>query len=219
VSRSPIRAVFFDVGGTLIHPWPSVGAVYAEVAARHGIATDAGKIERAFHESWRALKGTELTVSRKDWWRELVFRTLACTDEAYFEELYEVFARREAWRLYPDALDALREARRCGLHVGVISNWDSRLRPLLEAMGVGKMLDSMTISCEVGVEKPDARIFRAALATAHVQPHEALHVGDSHNEDVAGAVAVGMQALHVERKGGVGDGSLRRALSTSIGWS
>ncbi len=201
MSRPPVSAVFFDVGGTLLQPWPSVGEIYARVATRHGIPRDAGEMERRFRESWRALKTAELTVSRKDWWRQLVFRTLGCDQAACFEELYDMFARPEAWRLYPDALDALRDARGCGLHVGVISNWDSRLRPLLHAMGVGELLDSMTVSCEVGVEKPAAGIFQAALAAANVPAREALHMGDSLQEDVHGAEAVGMQTILLDRAG------------------
>jgi putative hydrolase of the HAD superfamily len=193
--------VFFDVGGTLLHPWPSVGEIYARIASRRGISRNAGELERSFRESWRALKTTGLTVSRKDWWRQLVLRTLGCENDACFEELYETFARPEAWRLYPDALDALREARSRGLHVGVISNWDSRLRPLLNAMGIAVLLDSITVSCEVGVEKPEAGIFQAALVVAHVPAREALHVGDSYDEDIAGAEAVGMQAVLVDRSG------------------
>lgn len=194
-----LRAVFFDVGGTLIHPWPSVGAIYAEVAQRHGVATDAEQMEHTFHESWRALKQPGLTVSRKEWWRQLVFRTLGQESDACFEELFERFARPDAWRVYPDALDALRVVREHRLHVGIISNWDRRLRPLLAGLGIASLVDSMTISCEAGAEKPDPRIFQMALAAGCIEPYEALHIGDSQDEDVRGAEAVGMQGRQVER--------------------
>ena len=219
-----MKAVFFDVGGTLIHPWPSVGKIYAEVAKRHGITITPEQAERAFRESWIELKHDStvagpderrcssssmaasqaqcgLTVSRKDWWRELVFRALDHRNEACFEELFAVFSRAQAWRLYPDALDALRHARASKLHVGVISNWDERLRPLLDELDVAKLLDSITVSCEVGAEKPRPEIFRAALEAAGVRPNEALHVGDSSEEDVRGAEAVGMKGVLLERGG------------------
>ena len=199
MSRARVRAVFFDVGGTLIHPWPSVGDIYAAVANRHGLSVTPQQMENAFRDSWAALKRPGLTVSRKGWWRELVFRALGQEHESCFEELFERFARAEAWRIYSDAEEALRVVRACGLHTGVISNWDFRLRPLLGAMGIGQMLDSMTISCEVGFEKPDGRIFHAALAAAGVKPAEGLHVGDSYEEDVRGPRAVGMRALLLDR--------------------
>lgn len=201
MSREQVRALFFDVGGTLLRPHPSVGAVYATVAARHGITTTANEMERAFRQSWTALKGPDLTVSRKEWWRELVFRTLGQENDACFEELYETFAGPDVWQIYPDVEETLRDARSRGLHVGVISNWDERLRPLLDKIGLAQCFDSITISCEVGAEKPRAEIFLAALHAANVYAGEAVHIGDSYDEDVRGAENVGMTALLVDRHG------------------
>ncbi len=205
--RMNCRAIFFDVGGTLLQPWPSVGAVYARVGERHGITGNAAEIEQRFREAWRSVKATErgLTSSSKDWWRQLVYRAVPQATEAYFEELYAAFTRAEAWRVFDDVPATLREARRRGLHVGVISNWDERLRPLLQNMRLTDW-DSITISCEVGVEKPGREMFAAALRAAGVAPGEALHVGDSAVEDVAGAVAAGMPVVLIDRTGAGHDG-------------
>jgi putative hydrolase of the HAD superfamily len=199
VKRAPLCALFFDVGGTLIQPWPSVGALYAAAARRHGLTGTAEQLERVFRESWAALKCPGLTVSRKDWWRELVFRTLGQENEECFAELFEQFARAAAWRVFPDVEETLRAARAQGVHIGVISNWDERLRPLLQEIGLARWFDSLTISCEVGAEKPDSKIFQAALHVAKVNPDEALHIGDSLNEDVRGAEAAGMRGVLVQR--------------------
>jgi putative hydrolase of the HAD superfamily len=201
-----VRALFFDVGGTLLRPWPSVGAIYASLANRHGMTATAENLQRAFRESWAALKRPGLTVSRKDWWRELVFRTLGQENQACFEELFEIFARADAWQVFPDVEDTLREARSRGLRVGIISNWDERLRPLLDEIGLALYFDSMTISCEIGVEKPDPRIFQAALHAAGVPVKQAVHVGDSDTADVRGAEAVGMTAVLLNRGEGEGVG-------------
>jgi putative hydrolase of the HAD superfamily len=206
VSRGRRRAIFFDAGGTLLRPYPSVGAVYAAVARRHGIDRTADEMEGAFRQSWAALKRPGLTVSRKEWWRELVFRVLGQEKEGCVEELYETFARPDTWRVFPDVEDALHEARARGLHVGILSNWDDRLRELLEGLGLARHFDSMTISCEVGVEKPNAEIFLAALRSAGVTPSQAVHVGDSYEEDVRGAEAVGMDTVLVDRQGLRADG-------------
>jgi putative hydrolase of the HAD superfamily len=87
------------------------------------------------------------------------------------------------------------------MHLGIISNWDERLRPLLQEIGLAQWFDSLTISCEVGTEKHDARIFQAALRAAGVSAWEAMHVGDSYGEDVCGAEAVGMRAVLLKRNG------------------
>jgi putative hydrolase of the HAD superfamily len=206
VSHGQLRAIFFDAGGTLIRPYPSVGAVYAAVAMRHGIHRTADEMEGAFRQSWAALKRPGLTVSRKDWWRELVFRVLGQEDEACFEELFKTFARPDVWQIFPDVEDTLRAARARGLHVGVLSNWDDRLRELLDGLGLARHFDSMTISCEVGVEKPDAEIFLAALRAAAVTASEAVHIGDGYEEDQRGAEAVGMDAVLLDRRGRGADG-------------
>jgi REG-2-like HAD superfamily hydrolase len=197
-----VRALFLDAGGTLLRPWPSVGAVYASVANRHGIVVPVENMERAFRESWAALKRPGLTVSSKDWWQEVVFRTLGQENEACFEELYKTFAHAGVWQIFPDVKETLREAHTRGLHVGIISNWDERLRPLLEELGLARYFDSMTISCEVGVEKPDAKVFQAALRAADIVANQAVHVGDSDKADVRGAEAVGMMAVLLNRSEG-----------------
>jgi len=194
-----IRAVFFDVGGTLIHPWPSVGAVYARVGEQFGVHADEGAMERAFRSAWKESKRGELTTSDKEWWRALVQRAAPGARAGYFEALYEAFSQPDAWRIFPDVFDTLADCRARGLHVGVISNWDERLRPLLRRLGLAPQFDSLTISCDVGAEKPSTAIFQAALAAAAVQPDQSLHVGDSAEEDVLGAQAAGMSALLVRQ--------------------
>ncbi len=140
-----LRAIFFDAGGTLIRPYPSVGAIYASVAERHGIHRTADEMERAFRQSWAALKEPGLTVLRKEWWRQLVFRVLGQENEPCFEALFEEFARPESWQVFPDVEATLREAHARGLHVGVISNWDNRLRELLNGLSLLQHFDSLAI--------------------------------------------------------------------------
>jgi putative hydrolase of the HAD superfamily len=175
--------------------------VYAAVASRHGIHRSADDMENAFRQSWAALKRPGLTVSRKEWWRELVFDVLGQENETCFEELYGAFAGSDAWQVFSDVEGVLREGHARGLHVGVISNWDDRLPGLLDRLGLARQFDSMTISCEIGVEKPGEGIFLAALREAGVTPTEAIHVGDSYEDDVCGAEKVGIRAVLVDRRG------------------
>jgi len=201
VKSTGVRAIFFDVGGTLIQPWPSVGEIYATVARRHSLFVEPADMESAFRESWAVLKNHPLTVSRKEWWRDVVFRTLGQDNEPCFEELYDIFAHFGAWKAYDDVEETLREARARNLHVGIISNWDQRLRHLLLEMELDQYFDSITVSCEVGVEKPGHAIFHEALLKAKVEPEQAVHVGDSEIADVEGAVAAGMRGFLLKRAG------------------
>ena len=89
-----------------------------------------------------------------------------------------------------------------GLRLVCVSNWDYALPSVLQDVGLLGLLDAVITSAAVGARKPDARVFRAALEAAGCSAAEALHVGDSAAEDVAGARAAGIRALRIDRSGG-----------------
>lgn len=103
--------------------------------------------------------------------------------------------------LFDDVLPAIAELRRRELVVGLISNTDRDVAPICHELGVGAAFDFIISSCEVGYEKPDPRIFNHALDLAKVEPGEAIHVGDQYKSDVAGARAVGIKPLLIDRHG------------------
>src|SRR5438552_10300337 len=105
-----IEAVTFDVGGTLIHPWPSVGHIYSESAARHGYPDISTNIlNQQFAAAWRAKKNFD--HSRRAW-LDLVEKTFSrLVDESvigeFFDDIYEHFAKGQAWRVFDDVEPAL----------------------------------------------------------------------------------------------------------------
>ena len=196
-----IRAVTFDVGGTLIEAWPSVGHVYAEVAARHGVEADPAALNERFAESWRAKQNFD--YSRAHWFTvvEEAFAGIAPVSAGMFDDIYDHFKLAVPWRVFDDVLPALEALKRKGIKLALISNWDDRLRPLLRASGLDRHFDVTIISTEVGVHKPDRRIFEAALSQLNVPAGQALHIGDALREDVEGARAAGMRTLLLDRDG------------------
>lgn len=207
------QAVFFDVGDTLVHVHPSVGEVYAGVAAGHGAKLEPGDVQGRFDEAWdqmrsgippganryRVFPGGEL-----GWWREIVRRSFAGTGfdpDPHFTEFFGVFAGASAWRAFPEAERTLEGLRARGLRLGVISNWDSRLPALLEALGLRRYFSLVLYSSAEDVEKPAQEIFRRAARRCGVKPAHALHVGDRLEEDYRGARAAGLRAVLVDRKG------------------
>jgi REG-2-like HAD superfamily hydrolase len=196
-----IRAVTFDVGGTLIEAWPSVGSVYAEVAAKHDVKVEAEALDRQFTQAWAAKKDFRYSVA--DWSKlvEQTFAGLTATPPGakLFRALYGHFATTAPWRIFDDVAPCLRELKGRGLKLGIISNWDHRLQPLLRELQLDHYFDSIVISGEAGPYKPDPGIFRAAAAQLDTPPGAILHIGDSSSEDVAGARASGMQALLLTR--------------------
>ena len=197
-----IQAVTFDVGGTLIEPWPSVGHVYAEVAASNGISNLShqelqSRFVAAFRRRTRPLHSA-------DEWAEIVDATFAGLvteppSKTFFLQLYERFAQPAAWRIYPDVEPTLAALAERGVKLGVVSNWDDRLRPLLDALGLACRFDTIVVSSEIGVSKPAPGIFRKAAELLRTPPQAILHVGDSFEMDVEGARAAGLQARQIER--------------------
>lgn len=106
------------------------------------------------------------------------------------------------FRAYPDSAPALAELRRRGLRLVCVSNWDCSLPEVLEGCGLVAALDAVVTSADAGARKPDPAIFAGALAAAGCDAAAALHVGDTPEEDVAGARAAGMHALFLDREGG-----------------
>ncbi|MGH2923894.1 MAG: HAD family hydrolase, partial [Solirubrobacterales bacterium] len=102
-------------------------------------------------------------------------------------------------RAYPDAEPALAALREAGVARVVVSNWDCSLGSVLERCGLAGLLDGAVSSAVAGARKPDPAIFEPALALAGCDRDEALHVGDTPEEDVAGARAAGIRALLLDR--------------------
>ena len=207
-----IRAVTFDVTGTLLH-CPRLGEIYAEVLSRHGISVAAPEAERLVRLVWQELAcsadpGHDRFRAHKEgargFWQRLLERLaehLEAPVPSRFAaaELFHRFATPEAWEVYPEVRGVLAALRNQGLRLAVISNWDERLPLLLERLALTPFFDAVVTSSEVGVEKPDRRIVAAALTRLGVAPEGALHVGDSPLEDVEGAIAAGMEAVRLDR--------------------
>ena len=210
-----LKAVTLDVGGTLMTPWPSVGDVYAEVAAKHGWKIPAATLNQNFKKAWRQLGQFN---HRREEWAKLVDATFANLikvrpSETFFDELYERFAEPDTWRIFDDVKPALDSLAARGVNLGIISNWDERLRPLLTKTGLAKYFDAIVISGEVGFTKPSPVIFEMASRKMGVAPNEILHIGDSVDHDMAGAKGAGFKAALLDRdETGVKDGVLKTLL-------
>ncbi len=110
---------------------------------------------------------------------------------------------------FPEVPGALRAARAAGRRLVVVSNWDVSLHDVLARAGLAQWLDGIVTCAEVGVRKPDPDVFAAGLALAGASAQDALHVGDSVAEDLAGARAAGIAAVLVRRDGTPGPPGVR----------
>jgi len=206
--------VLFDAGGTLIRVEPGVGRIYTERAARHGVTVEPRLIEAQFRALWDERRGSlhggvSDTVER-EWWRDLVSEVFDRAGvragfgdafDAYFDELYDLFALGDVWRVFDDVIPTLDALAARGLRCAVVSNWDSRLGQLLERLELGRWFEFVFSSAQVGYRKPDPRIFEHALARLGAAADRTVHVGDSYEDDVVGARRAGVAPLLINRDG------------------
>lgn len=142
----------------------------------------------------------------KQWWRTLVRRVITACDlhppepafDTLFEDLYAHFAQPGVWALYPDALPVL-EALHGKYKLAILSNFDRRLYPVLEHLGIRHFFDAILISSEIGIDKPDPRAFAIALHRLAVPPAETIHAGDDPTHDWQAAQNAGLHLYKVHR--------------------
>ena len=206
-----IRAIIFDVGGTLIYPADPIGETYARFAKKYRVSLPADATTHAFHEALKCSsprpKGTiPCDGNDRAWWKQVVSRSLHGNSftnpadfDAFFEELYLYYAKPEAWGLYPEAMEVLEALRDHGVELVVLSNWDARLHQVLDGNGLGEFFSQRFISAELGWEKPDAAIYRHVAEILHQPPMALLSIGDDPRNDVEGPRKAGWQALQIER--------------------
>jgi putative hydrolase of the HAD superfamily len=209
-----LKAIFFDVAGTLIFTRERIGLSYARLAQQYGLAADDKAVGAAFRRAFNAAPGLafgpghdalELRRLEREWWRRVVVDTFATLGEfrdfdGYFAALFDFLGDPANWKPDPEAVQVLERLKERGHRLGVISNFDYRVYGILDGLGLGRYFDSMTISSEAGWAKPAPQIFRAALERHALEPREALHVGDSEDTDLAGAQTAGIAAVLIDRK-------------------
>ncbi len=198
----PIEAVTFDVGNTLITSWPSVGHVYAEIAARHGCVDVTPEVfEARFQAVWPGR--LHLAETRAGWEQVVdeVFEGLVAIppSRTFFAELYDRFAQADAWRIFDDVRPTLDRLAAKGLRLAVISNWDERLRELLRRLELDAPFETIVVSSEIGHAKPQPEIFAEASARLGLPPQRIMHIGDSAEADLRGARDAGFHAVQILR--------------------
>jgi putative hydrolase of the HAD superfamily len=117
----------------------------------------------------------------------------------FFEVAYEHFAEAGVWELYPDIVDVL-EKLQPQFQLAVISNFDGRLRMILEQLGISKFFRHVFVSSEIGADKPDSLIFRRALKFIDLESEQVLHVGDDPERDWKSATAAGLSIFQLDRQ-------------------
>lgn len=196
------RAVFLDALGTLVElepPWLLLRErISGDISDERLVA--AVEVEMDYYRE-HAHEGRDIAslADLRDRCAELISNELGVPITA--QDLVESVR----FDPFADAEPALRALRARGLTLVVVSNWDISLNGVLEGCGLAPLLDATISSAEAGSRKPDPGIFATALELAGCEATEALHVGDTEEEDCEGARAAGIRALLIDREEGAGD--------------
>lgn len=212
VLAPPLRAVFLDVGETLMRPDPTWEHVYLRALERYGVKVDLEALQVALRSVYQGggygFDGT-FEPSPEHSHRRLVemdryaFAQLELPPlpDAFYLHLAELFQDPATWQVFPDVQPALVGLKARGLIIGAVSNWAWQLPELLDELGIGSFMDFVAASARVGYDKPHPGIFEWALEQADVPAGSVVHVGDHLDADVAGARGVGIDAVLVDRRG------------------
>lgn len=207
-----IRGVLFDAGATLLRADPPIEEVYGKAFARDGAPATLQKLREVLETTWREIRDRKQqnryggAVGERGFWEAYVRRVRFHLDGGEvsgrcFGELADHFLRPEAWSVYSDVAPALSALREGGYALAIVSNWDSTLGDLLDVHGLSASFSAVLISAVEKAAKPHAEIFHRACERLGLRAEEALHVGDSLEEDYRGARAAGLSALLLDRDG------------------
>src|SRR5438105_1706540 len=187
-----VQAIFFDAVGTLIHPEPPAPAVYAEVGRRHGSRLTPAEVTQRFaaafarEEALDLAQGLQTNEKRElQRWQRIVAEVLddVANPAACFAELYHHFSRATSWRCEPEVAGVLEELAARGHLLGVASNYDHRLRPVVKGLAPLQPLRELVISSSVGWRKPAPQFFIALTSHTGLPADRILLVGDDRVND------------------------------------
>lgn len=209
-----IQAVFFDAGYTLLCMDPDQPTLFRRVCTELDIDLDHARFHEGIQhanvllgprhprEVPRPFSQAAIDAFWTDYNRALLSVCARRARDAEKAELvYRRFNDAIRWRIYDEVHDVLGALRKKGLRLGVISNWTGDLEDVLKQIGLHEHFDFVLDSARVGHEKPHQPIFDEALRRAGVESGAALHVGDSPEHDVEGALASGLDAVLLDRAG------------------
>jgi putative hydrolase of the HAD superfamily len=206
-----VSFVWFDLGYTLVYMKRE--QVYQQVVQTFGYERSLEEIKKAYHVTDKLfMREYPGTLGRElgtffPWYLGVLNHQLGVSIDLLEQmgRMKEADERgKQKWYAFDQVHSFLEELQRRGIRLGIISNWDHSARDVLETTQLSPFFEQVIISSEVGVEKPDARIFELALQRAGVLAEECLYVGDNYYDDVVGSSKVGMKAVLINPYGRLG---------------
>ena len=186
--------------------------VYARELAADGARFSADEIYAALARAWEEVHSAPATDryggvrGEAAFWQAFLNRVRGHIDGGEvsadaFSRLGAHFRDAASWAIFPDVEETLSGLEARGLTLAIVSNWDSHLPKLLDALDLSRRFSAIAVSAIEETGKPDPEIFRRCCERLRLSPSECLHVGDSRREDYEGARSAGLSALLLDRAG------------------
>lgn len=214
------RSVFLDFGGTLCQSRADLLPVFREAAERAGTRIPEETYLRANEECWEELWPSAPRMvgqipSFADRVHEMALRRIGFDGpiDAVVRNIREAAISPRWHEPFPEAEESLRRLRTLGIPMHLLSGNVDYLPTLLANLGWTEFFRTVTFTQEVGVQKPDVRVFRFALQRANLAPADAVYIGDSWEADILGAEGAGMSAVWLNRTGRPAPGPCREIRS------
>ena len=214
-----INTVFFDFYNTLVKFWPPLDQIQEAACSEFGLGVSEEGIRRGYaiadvyfnSENARkplALRSDEERLEFFSVYEQMILENagLSVSLDLATKIWNMASSIPKDFMPFDDTIEALSDLRSEGFKLGLISNLRRDMANLTEKLGLSSLIDICITSADVGVEKPNPAIFKAALDSAKISADQAIHVGDQHKSDVLGAKSAGMHAILLDREGYSVDG-------------
>lgn len=220
-TKKQIRHIFLDVGDTLLTLGIPPGAIYLDVLRKYQLIQshqNDSDLKQFFSESWTEMNARPNPEGRDryhihpdgqdGWWKELISlflekatgsKDLSLSEKVY-REIFEKFDNENLWNIEPGFFELQKFAARKNIRLGIISNWDYRLRGLLERKQLSEFFSPILISAEFGYEKPSEKIFQKAEELSGLNPEELIYVGDKPELDYHTPLRLGWNPFVIDPK-------------------
>ncbi|GMS89441.1 hypothetical protein PENTCL1PPCAC_11616 [Pristionchus entomophagus] len=214
--RPVVQVLSLDAMNTLIKPRFPIAQLYSQFARAHNVNVNESDLAAVFPPLFKSLSGSSPCYGfnkegPRSWWSSLIVNALERAGSGPISpsvaakisnELYDHYALAEAWQLVDEEIPSvLSRLRLKGIAICVISNFDHRLKSILTSMGLSDHFQMVVLSGELGMEKPDRRVFDTVLRHFSLRDSSTLlHIGDDLDKDYRAAKAIGARALLFDPK-------------------
>lgn len=211
------KLITFDITGTLLKT--DVKKHYGAVGLEHGIIVDPIELSESFNVNFKKVSrehpvfGKHTGLGSDNWWRTVVYAVFRDLDSNIPEEklskvtssLIKRYRTKNCWNPFPGTIELLESLQEHNILIGIISNFDDGLDSILHSLDMKRFFSFVLCSYNLGIEKPNPEIFNEALkifkqrTKINISPEEALHIGDSVDEDYRGARNANWNAFLIKR--------------------